>query len=138
MGAFDQKSSPGMDDGPRRRLISALNHQESDRFPLTMGSPSCSLHTTAQANLLEHLGYPPLKTPRITDNILQIVDTDQRLIDAFEIDMLWLLPDESTVEWNADKTSYTDSLGRRYVAGGGFFFIHQSLYRAGLARGLDF
>ncbi|MFV2043532.1 MAG: uroporphyrinogen decarboxylase family protein [Anaerolineales bacterium] len=43
------------------------------------------------------------------------------MIDTFQIDMRWLLPNESTVDWGHDKTSFTDYLGRRFVAGGGFF-----------------
>jgi uroporphyrinogen decarboxylase len=121
MDSIGHKGSQGVDDKRRCRLISALNHQEPDRYPLTIGSPSCSLHATTHANLLDHLGHPLSDSPRITDNILQIVETDQRLIDTFEIDMRWVLPDESKVEWSDDKTNFTDNLGRRYMAGGGFF-----------------
>lgn len=105
----------------RQRLITSLQHREPDRIPLTIGSPSCSLHYNVQANLLDYLGLSPQETPIVTDNILQIVRTDERLVAYFDIDMLWLLPDEAEVEWNADNTGFVDPFGRRFAAGGGFF-----------------
>jgi len=105
----------------RQRLIAALNHQESDRCPLTLGSPSCSIHQIAHARLLHHLGYESSKPPLITDNILQIVETDPRLINKFDIDLLWLLPKVSTVNWNDGKSAFTDLFQREFKIGGGFF-----------------
>lgn len=105
----------------RKRLMDALNHKESDRIPLTLGSPSCSLHRIAQHNLLRHLNLKPKKQVLITDNILQIVETDFRLVDYFDIDLLWLLPKEPPVAWDDDMQGFIDSFGRKFVAGGGFF-----------------
>lgn len=104
----------------RERLSSALQHREPDRVPLTLGSPSCSLHASAQANLLAYLGLSP-EPPIVTDHILQIVRTDERLLELFDIDMLWLLPEEAAVEWTAGDDAFVDSFGRRFIAGGGFF-----------------
>lgn len=108
-------------DRHRLRLQASLNHQESDRIPLTLGSPSCSLHINAQASLMNHLGFSQNNPVRITDNILQIVETDRRLLDYFDIDLKWLLPREAPVTWDADNSGYVDEFGRRFIAGGGFF-----------------
>ena len=108
-------------DKHRLRLTAALNHKKSDRVPLTLGSPSCSIHRNAHTRLLKYLEYPPLKSVKITDNILQIVETDQRILDFFDIDMVWLLPEVESGHWNEDKTCFIDQFGREFIAGGGFF-----------------
>jgi len=105
----------------RQRLLDALEHRESDRIPLTLGSPSCSLHRIAQENLLQYLNLEQEKSPLITDNILQIIETDMRLIDLFDIDLLWLLPKEPPVALEAELQGFTDSFGRKFIAGGGFY-----------------
>lgn len=106
----------------RQRLLQALNHQEPDRPPRTLGSPSCSLHRQAHQRLLEYLGLPPAPQPAaIIDSILQIVEPDPRLIEAFDIDLLWLLPHEAPLQWSADGQRFVDEFGRTFVAGGGFF-----------------
>jgi uroporphyrinogen decarboxylase len=114
------------DSARRRRLVAALEHRQPDRVPLTMGSPSCSLHRNAQANLLAYLDLSPQEFPVITDNILQIVSPDERLLEYFDIDLRWLLPKEAAVEWSADKTSFVDQFGRQFVAGGGFFNLSET------------
>jgi uroporphyrinogen decarboxylase len=108
-------------DYRRLRLQAAINHLEADRIPLTLGSPSCSLHRIAHDNLLKCQGLVRSTLPLITDNILQIVETDPRLMDFFDIDMYWLLPREAPVRWYADTRGYTDEFGRSFWGEGGFF-----------------
>ncbi len=105
----------------RERFQACLEHRQSDRIPLTLGSPSCSLHRTAHARLLAHLGLKPAQEAPIIDSILQIVEPDPQLLEILDIDVLWLLPDEPPAEWAADGRSYMDELGRRFAEGGGFF-----------------
>lgn len=121
MTTKDQIMDLTRDHRHRDRVVAAINHQESDRAPLTLGSPSCSLHQIAQKNLMEYLGYSTQEPPLITDNILQIVEPDPRLIHYFDIDLVWILPRESAVRWDEDHTEYEDYFGRKFVAGGGFF-----------------
>ena len=116
LGDLTQKN-----DQHRRRLLASLNHKESDRVPFTLGSPSCSMHSIAQRNLLKHLGFLQDEDVIVTDNILQIVETDKRVLDYFDIDLRWLLPREAPVRWDVDGNSFIDDFGRRFVAGGGFF-----------------
>ena len=105
----------------RTRVRAALNHQPSDRFPLTLGSPSCSLHQIAHSNLLDFLGFSHDEPQIITDNILQITETDCRIIEYFDIDLQWLLPKEGDIKWDDRATSFVDDFGRTFKSGGGFF-----------------
>ena len=105
----------------RHRVIAALEHQKPDRSPLTLGSPSCSIHQLAHTRLLDHLGFTTRQTPVITDNILQIVETDYRILDKFDIDLLWLLPKVESVTWNNEMSSFIDPFKREFSVGGGFF-----------------
>ncbi len=105
----------------RDRFLAMLNHQETDRIPLAFGGPSCSIHQTAHQNLLHHLGYEATEPAPIIDSILQIVEPDPRLCQHFDIDVLWLMPQEGPVQWGANRESYVDELGRGFKLGGGFF-----------------
>ena len=114
---MDQSSNS---DQPRQRVIAALNHQENDSIPMTLGSPSSSLHAEAHSNLMNYLNFPQ-GNKQITDYILQIVETDKRLLDFLKIDLRWVLPREPSIQWEADRKSFCDDFGRRFIAGGGFF-----------------
>lgn len=105
----------------RQRLTAALDHQISDRIPLTLGSPSCSIHQQAHSRLLDYLGYRSKNRAVITDNILQIVETDAHILEYFDIDMLWLLPKAVPVKLDQENIGFTDPFGRKFIAGGGFF-----------------
>ena len=105
----------------RARFQMALDHREPDRVPIAFGGPECSINLIAHQNLLQHLGYTAAEPPPIMDNILQIVDPDARLYDAFDVDVLWLVPREGPVTWGANQTSYLDEFGRTFKAGGGFY-----------------
>lgn len=106
---------------PRTRFQACLEHRQADRPPLTLGSPSCSLHKDAHARLLQHLELKPVREAPIIDSILQIVEPDSQLYRLLDIDLLWLLPDEPPVRWEAGGSGYVDELGRRFAEGGGFF-----------------
>ena len=105
----------------RDRFLAMLDHQEADRIPLAFGGPSCSIHQTAHQNLLHHLGYEATEPAPIIDSILQIVEPDPRLGQHFDIDVLWLMPQEGPVQWGANRESYVDELERGFKLGGGFF-----------------
>ena len=104
-----------------QRVEKSLQHRKAGRVPLTLGSPSCSMHRTAHENLLSFLALQRQDEPLITDDILQIVETDPRILDYFDIDLLWLLPRTAGIKWDDDGTAFTDALGRKFVSGGGFF-----------------
>ena len=70
---------------------------------------------------MDYLGLVPLRAAPLIDRILQIVEPDPQLIERFDIDVLWLLPEDGPVTWSADRQSYSDEFGRHFIAGGGFF-----------------
>ncbi len=105
----------------RERFAMALNHQEPDRVPVAFGGPECSINRIAHRNLLRHLGLEEHEPPVIMDNILQIVEPDERLYDAFDVDVRWIVPREGPVEWGACGETYVDEFGRTFKAGGGFY-----------------
>jgi uroporphyrinogen decarboxylase len=109
------------DDLHRRRTLAALDHEQADRIPLTMGGPSCSLHRDAHRNLLAYLGLTPEREAPVVDRILQIVEPDPQILRHFDVDLLWLLPHEGDAQWTEDRQSCVDDFGRGFVAGGGFF-----------------
>ena len=125
------------DNAHRRRVAASLDHRQGDRVPLTMGGPSCSLHRDAHRNLLRALGLAPEREAPLIDRILQIVEPDPQLLRRLDIDLLWLLPVEPDVEWSADAQSYTDELGRGFVAAGGFFNQASSPLSEGSRHELD-
>ena len=108
------------DDLHRRRTLAALNHEQADRIPLTIGGPSCSLHREAHRNLLRYLGLTPEREAPVVDRILQIVEPDPQILHHFDVDLLWLLPHEGDAGWSEDRQSCVDDFGRGFVAGGGF------------------
>lgn len=105
----------------RERLVAALRHREPDRVPILLGGPECSIHQQAHQNLLHYLGYKPVGSPLIIDNILQIVEADMRLYEHFDVDALSLVPREAPVEWESGGETYVDEFGRRFWLGGGFY-----------------
>ena len=105
----------------RERFLAMLNHREADRVPIAFGGPSCSIHKLAHQNLLHHLGYESGAPVPVIDRILQIVEPDMRLCESFDVDVVWLIPEEGPVRWAADQDSYVDELGRRFKLGGGFY-----------------
>jgi uroporphyrinogen decarboxylase len=105
----------------RQRFLACLDHRQADRFPLTLGGASCALHRDAQQRLLDYLGLRPRGETVMIDRILQIVEPDPQLIEHFDIDVMWLLPEDGPANWSADRQSYSDEFGRRFIAGGGFF-----------------
>ncbi len=105
----------------RQRFQACLDHRQADRVPLTLGGPSCALHREAQQRLMDYLGLARRSEPVMIDRILQIVVPDPQLIEHFDIDVLWLLPEDGPATWSADRQSYGDEFGRRFIAGGGFF-----------------
>lgn len=105
----------------RKRFLMALNHEEPDRVPIAFGGPECSINLTAHQNLLDYLGLKYTHQPTIIDNILQIVEPDERLYDVFDIDVRWIVPKEGPVAWGPNRETYVDEFGRVFKSGGGFY-----------------
>ncbi len=72
----------------RERVIAALNHKESDRVPIDLGSnPSSGISAIAHDNLMNHLGWKNEPT-RIYDVVQQLAQPGRKLIDLLGADVL--------------------------------------------------
>jgi uroporphyrinogen decarboxylase len=108
-----------------------LDHREADRVPIAFGGPSCTIHRLAHQNLLDRLGYDTSQPAPTIDRILQIVEPDMRLCERFDVDVLWLIPEEGPVRWGPHQETYVDELGRGFRLGGGFYNQTESPLKAG-------
>jgi uroporphyrinogen decarboxylase len=72
----------------RDRILAAINHKQSDRIPIDMGStPSSGISAIAYSNLVKHLGRPDLPV-LIYDVVQQLAQPDDHIIDLFGVDVL--------------------------------------------------
>jgi uroporphyrinogen decarboxylase len=72
----------------RDRILAAINHQQSDRIPIDMGStPSSGISAIAYSNLVKHIGRPDLPV-LIYDVVQQLAQPDDHVIDLFGVDVL--------------------------------------------------
>jgi uroporphyrinogen decarboxylase len=71
----------------RERVVAALNHRETDRVPIDMGSTIVTTVTnTAYQKLLEHLGMPPDESPNISHRQMDTVYPREDLLQRYDID----------------------------------------------------
>lgn len=98
----------------RERVLNAINHKESDRIPVDLGStPSSGISAIAYNNLKKHIGMNDGHT-RVYDVVQQIAQVEDPIINDFGIDVLdigrtfntsdsdWhdvTLADGSTAQW---------------------------------------
>jgi len=89
---------------PRERVLSALNHRETDRVPVDLGGHrSSGIAAIAYAKLRKHLGLPD-KPIRVYDMVQQLAIVDEDVLDLFSIDTVemgrgFLLHDEDWKPW---------------------------------------
>ena len=71
----------------RQRVLAALDHKETDRVPLDMGSTIVTTLTRlAYQPLLEHLGLPPDQRPSVSHRQMDTVYPREDLLARYEID----------------------------------------------------
>jgi uroporphyrinogen decarboxylase len=71
----------------RERVLAALDHRETDRVPLDMGSTIVTTLTRlAYQPLREHLGLPPDETPSISHRQMDTVYPREDLLARYDID----------------------------------------------------
>lgn len=114
-------TNPDSNPVRRRRFIEALEHREPDHVPILFGGPCCSIHRLAQQRLLDYLDYGPAEGSSIMDSILQIVEPDERLYEALNVDVQFLVPREGPNEWEGGNGAFVDQFGRRFIACGEFY-----------------
>jgi uroporphyrinogen decarboxylase len=88
----------------RERILSALNHRETDRIPVDMsGHRSSGIAALAYPKLRTHLGLPP-RPVRVYDMVQQLAVVDEDVLDRFGVDTIemgrgFLLQDGDWKEW---------------------------------------
>ncbi|MFQ5854258.1 MAG: uroporphyrinogen decarboxylase family protein [Anaerolineae bacterium] len=70
---------------------------------------------------MRHLGYAADEPAPIIDTILQIVEPDMRLLEHFDVDVVWVAMHEGPIQWGPNRETYQDEFGRRFKLGGGFY-----------------
>ncbi len=112
----------------RERVLKALNHKETDRVPLDVGSSAATgINLHAYENLKKHLGLD-IKTKvlsdrsqlaRIDEHVLRLFDVDTRIITSPSMED----KQSPTTTTNDGLESYTDEWGvvRTKPAGGHYY-----------------
>lgn len=94
-----------------------MNHQQPDRLLLDMGKHIGSIHRRAYVKLREHLGDETLQNENlILDRMAQTVVPDESLLQRFDIDFRWLVPNWVQVKERTDVPGYVDMWGVPYKA----------------------
>ena len=118
--------------GHRERVLKALNHEETDRIPLDLGSSSTTgINFHAYENLKKHLGLD-IKT-KVLSNRSQLAMVDERILRQFDIDtrILAAPPMEENLgpatTTNDGLESYTDAWGVvRTKPVGGHYYVSKA------------
>ena len=101
---------------PRERFEALINHREPDRVPVDIGRHVGSLHTLSYAKLVEYLADPDLKNQdKILDRMVQNVFPDEKLLQRFNVDYRWLVPNWVGVREVEDEDAYIDMWGIKWT-----------------------
>jgi uroporphyrinogen decarboxylase len=94
-----------------------MNHEQPDRLLLDMGKHIGSIHRRAYVNLKEHLGDDSMVNENlILDRMAQTVVPDESLLQRFDIDFRWVVPNWVQVTEREDVPGYIDMWGVPYKA----------------------
>jgi len=102
---------------PRECFDAAMNHEQPDRLLLDMGKHIGSIHRRAYVKLKEHLGDDSMVNENlILDRMAQTVVPDESLLQRFDIDFRWVVPNWVQVTEREDVPGYIDMWGVPYKA----------------------
>ena len=102
---------------PRECFHAAMNHQQPDRLLLDMGKHIGSIHRRAYLKLRDYLGdVTMVNENRVLDRMAQTVWPDETLLQRFDIDFRWLVPNWVQVTERTDVPGYIDMWGVPYRA----------------------
>ena len=102
---------------PRECFHAAMNHEQPDRLLLDMGKHIGSIHRRAYVKLREHLGDDSMVNENlILDRMAQTVVPDESLLQRFDIDFRWIVPNWVQVTEREDMPGYVDMWGVPYKA----------------------
>ncbi len=104
---------------PRECFHAAMNHEQPDRLLLDMGKHIGSIHRRAYVKLKEYLGDERMVNENlILDRMAQTVVPDECLLERFDIDFRWVVPNWVQVTERTDVPGYVDMWGVPYKAAG--------------------
>jgi uroporphyrinogen decarboxylase len=102
---------------PRECFHAAMSHEQPDRLLLDMGKHIGSIHRRAYVKLKEHLGdVSMVNEGLILDRMAQTVVPDESLLQRFDIDFRWVVPNWVQVREREDVDGYIDMWGVPYKA----------------------
>ncbi len=102
---------------PRECFHASMNHEKPDRLLLDMGKHIGSIHRRAYVKLRDYLGDDSLQNENvILDRMAQTVVPDEALLQRFDIDFRWLVPNWVQVDERSDVPGYIDMWGVPYKA----------------------
>ncbi len=102
---------------PRECFHAAMNHEQPDRLLIDMGKHIGSIHRRAYISLREHLGDDSMVNEnKILDRMAQTVVPDESLLQRFDIDFRWIIPNWVQVTERDDVPGYIDMWGVPYKA----------------------
>ncbi|MDH5619440.1 MAG: hypothetical protein OEZ11_12455 [Gammaproteobacteria bacterium] len=102
---------------PRECFRAAMNHEQPDRLLLDMGKHIGSIHKRAYVKLKDHLGDSSMVNENlILDRMAQTVVPDESLLQRFDIDFRWVVPNWVQVTEREDVAGYIDMWGVPYKA----------------------
>lgn len=102
---------------PREIFHEAMNHQKPERMLVDMGKHIGSIHKKAYVALRDHLGNVPMvNQDKILDRMAQTVVPDEALLEHFDIDFRWVVPNWVQVTERTDVDGYIDMWGVPYRA----------------------
>jgi len=94
-----------------------MNHEQPERLLIDMGKHIGSIHKWEYAKLKEHLGDDSMvNEDNILDRMAQTVVPDESLLQRFDIDFRWLVPNWVQVTERKDVPGYVDMWGVPYRA----------------------
>jgi uroporphyrinogen decarboxylase len=101
----------------RECFHAAMSHEQPDRLLLDMGKHIGSIHRRAYIKLKEHLGDDSMVNENvILDRMAQTVVPDESLLQRFDIDFRWIVPNWVQVVERKDVPGYIDMWGVPYKA----------------------
>lgn len=105
---------------PRENFNAAMNRTGPEWVPLDMGKHIGSIHKVHYAALAPHLPQLRLSNgKRILDRMAQTVVPDEALLQYFNVDFRWLVPNWVQLRERTDVRGYIDMWGVPYKAAEG-------------------
>lgn len=111
-----------------------MNHQEAEKVLLDHGKQVSSIHTDIYNPIRKEMGLPE-KPCRILDRMSQCVHTDEDLLELWDIDFRWLIPNWTQIR-DVDANHYRNLFGVLFRSAGDYYCIAESPLRGMGMEGL--